>query len=314
MSKAQRKASDPDPMNEGARYATRQKFSLVMRDLRASDGANRTKAGHFIAKTPMCGYIEVTVELATLLLGWVLLNRPIDERNMTLLLAQAEHWVVTGDAVQIDVRGNVFEGQHRLLMIYLTGIPQTLLIAWGLPVAASTVGGDPRPRTLRDALVMLDVPDATRRAAWCAALEAVLGRKQGRVTRALGTEHNKNFDVELGWMSNLAPKVRPWCRAAVLAAFILAYRREPEKTEALAVKVLYGVTPYSDGSHVSLMRGYIQTLGTSDMSRGYVITCTILNGILAHLTRAPIKPLGGSPEGLTYFTRYKGFAREEEGQ
>lgn len=307
--KHQPPAAQPDPTNEAARYGKHHTFAVTMRDLRAPDGADGRGSGHFIAKTPQCGYIEVTPQLAKLLLGWVAINRAIDERNMTLLISQMESgaWLVTGDAVQIDRNGNVFEGQHRLLSIFLTGKSQTLLIAWGLDPKAAHVAGDGKPKTLADALLMQDVPDARRRAAWITSMEAVLGRKHGRISRTLGLLYNAQFDAELGWMSAAAPKSRPWCRAPVLAAFIIAYRRAPEAVEALSRKVLHNVGKPGLNTTAGQIRAYLTSLGPEEPVRGYTVTCTVLNGILAHLTRAQVQPLGGTPEGLTYFTRYAAF-------
>ncbi len=70
----------------------------------------------------------------------------------------AEEWVVNGESIKFDVKGNLIDGQHRLMAVVLSGASIKSLVVRELPASnlmssdvsvASTVDGG-CPRTLND--------------------------------------------------------------------------------------------------------------------------------------------------------------------
>jgi len=49
---------------------------------------------------------------------------------------EREEWALNGETVKIDARGNLIDGQHRLMAISESGIPAPLLVVMGLPIIA----------------------------------------------------------------------------------------------------------------------------------------------------------------------------------
>lgn len=63
-----------------------------------------------------------------------------------------DFWFFDGSPVRIDEEGNLFDGQHRLQAVRISGKPQVFLIVAGLPVAAYNTTDTGLARTYGDTL------------------------------------------------------------------------------------------------------------------------------------------------------------------
>jgi len=65
-------------------------------------------------------------------------------------------WYSTGDTVKFDTAGRLVDGQHRLQAIISAGIPQTLIVVWGVQPPAIVEIDTNTPRFPSDVLKIYD--------------------------------------------------------------------------------------------------------------------------------------------------------------
>lgn len=95
-------------------------------------------------------YELVTPEYARALLKGNTHNRKSNEKQIKKLAAlhATEHWVQTGDPIRLTHDGIVVDGQHRLLAIVKSGVPQFYFIMRGVQLIAQEVIDTGSRRTL----------------------------------------------------------------------------------------------------------------------------------------------------------------------
>lgn len=97
---------------------------------------------------------EVTPEVAEQWLRNNNRNRPISSAGIRQHVRdmKAGNWLQTGQSVGFDWHGNLTNGQHRLIAITQSGIPQQLLVVRGLDPRAQDVTDIGKKRSVADAL------------------------------------------------------------------------------------------------------------------------------------------------------------------
>ncbi|AKN75081.1 hypothetical protein QR97_01960 [Streptomyces sp. PBH53] len=78
---------------------------------------------------------------------------------------QSGSWPLNGEAIKLDVHGNVLDGQHRLHAVVKAGTPVTTFIVGGLPPETQATMDSGLRRTTSDALSLADESNATTVAA-----------------------------------------------------------------------------------------------------------------------------------------------------
>ena len=98
--------------------------------------------------------VLVTPELAKILLGGNLKNRPKSNRNFKRLCSQlrAGKWKVNGAAISFSRNWLLLDGQHRLFAIVETGIPALCIIGFGFDPAVFATLDQGAKRTNADNL------------------------------------------------------------------------------------------------------------------------------------------------------------------
>lgn len=101
--------------------------------------------------------VEVTPSVATAWLDQNTHNRKVRIAHVDRLARDmaAGRYIYTGDPVRFDKHGVLLDGQHRLMAIEKSGVPQTMLVMYGLsPEAQKYIDGG-RKRSAADALALL---------------------------------------------------------------------------------------------------------------------------------------------------------------
>jgi hypothetical protein len=104
---------------------------------------------------------------------------------------QAGKWLVTGESIKFDRSGNLLDGQHRLLAIAESGIPQRMLVVSGIDPVARQVIDTGAVRTGGDALRLAGIGGGNPYALASAARMLVLW-EGGRLTHM--TSGNRGED------------------------------------------------------------------------------------------------------------------------
>jgi hypothetical protein len=111
--------------------------------------------------------VQVTPEIAE---HWLTFNR--SNRNVRKFVVEAYasdmlngRWIYTGDAIRFDEDGTLIDGQHRLLAIIQSGMPQTMRVIRGLDSSAKKVIDTGARRMVSDVLQMQGITNSKQTAA-----------------------------------------------------------------------------------------------------------------------------------------------------
>jgi hypothetical protein len=74
--------------------------------------------------------------------------------NMLTRVLREGAWKVNGDTIKLGVKGELLDGQHRLMACVNSGVPLTTLVAYGVPEKAMGTMDTHKPRTAADNLAI----------------------------------------------------------------------------------------------------------------------------------------------------------------
>lgn len=111
--------------------------------------------------------LTVTPEISAAWLDTTKRNRKINKRMRTNFARdmKARQWAVTGDAIKFSSKGDLLDGQHRLLACIDADTPFETLVIYGVDAAAQDVMDTGKARSSADMLSMHGVKNASHVAA-----------------------------------------------------------------------------------------------------------------------------------------------------
>lgn len=182
-------------------------------------------------------------------------------------------WVTSHQGIAFGADGELYDGQHRLSAIMLSGITVDILVTRGLgPEARSIIdiggAGGRRPTDILAITHDIHVSNSVR--AWINWSENLLevGPTIGQWPKLTHhvllrgwerqEEHVKAISLTLG---EKTPKIS---RAPVAAAFVIAHKLHPHPVEALAIKVATGVDLHPGDPALALRNRLL--MGSQDAS------------------------------------------------
>lgn len=127
----------------------------------------------------------VTPERAEQLLATNTMNRPVSRSHVNFLKKEMEAgaFKATGQSIQVSNTNKLLDGQHRLLAVVETGIPQEFVIVYDLPEEVFTVLDRGKTRSPGTAVSMAGFSNGNLRASIARML---LLNDLGLITTALG--------------------------------------------------------------------------------------------------------------------------------
>lgn len=107
-----------------------------------------------MARPPFSAYVRITPEMAHMLLQGD--NRNFIQANLDKIVSSMKKndFMFTGDTIKFYRSGKLFDGQHRLKAIIISGIPQVLLCVFNVPDGAQKYTDIGKMRMPRDFLSM----------------------------------------------------------------------------------------------------------------------------------------------------------------
>ncbi len=88
-------------------------------------------------------------------------NRPVSRPHLNQLISrqQRAEWKTNGDSIRFDSNGDLRDGQHRLHMVMLTGIPIEAVVIRGVDPDAFVTMDTGKNRTITDVLAIRKEPN-----------------------------------------------------------------------------------------------------------------------------------------------------------
>lgn len=145
-------------------------------------------------KDPHIEVLKVTPDIAEAWLTKNVSNRPV-RRSSVYRYARdiaAGDWRMTGEAIKFDSKGNLIDGQHRLMACVEAGKPMISMVIYNLAPGVRDVVDTGKSRSARDALALRGEVNASNLSA---ALRILVNEKNGQSIRAGGHSVPTNTEI-----------------------------------------------------------------------------------------------------------------------
>ena len=262
---------------------------------------------------------SITPEVAAELLATSYGNRPINKPTVLeyAVIMDSDKWSPTASKIDLDEKGRLVNGHHRLEAVILAQKTVKMLVHRGVPTQDRDVIDTGRARTLSDIAAMYTKKQNV--AAWCAALQVCVKL----VTRgAFNRPKIKSLDMAERWERLFQEGLDfavpfgsgPGYRAHtafrngyVTGALAFAYKRNPNATKTFAKQMMLGESITADmPSYVvrtAVMHNAVGNRNKSHKGGGGVheMTFKILSGLYATIKGTSYKTAQAGREGYLYF-------------
>lgn len=251
----------------------------------------------------------VTPEMAAEWLGKNIRNRKQRLRGSMLYANEIREgrWLVHHQGIAIEEGGRLVDGQHRLQAILDTGISVPLNVTINMPRGSMDAVDRGMTRTLPDVLRLEhEVDHAQRIVAIAGLLAPIVADYTLRLSAGMAMTIYRAWKPEIDWASTLPSNRKLW-QAAILTAFCIAHRREPEAIEKFA-DAYRRAEVLREGEPLHYL--YTQVLGqsrTKKMKRDQVVTWVLAilhRHINGQLIESGIR--GDDSSGFDFFVGKKG--------
>lgn len=260
------------------------------------------------SEEPDSKYIDVTPKLAEAWLQTNENNRNLDQKKVDQYARdmQAGRWRQTNQGVGFGKDGKLYDGQHRLWAIVLSGCTIRMLVVSGMDEDARPAIDTGKPRRVHDQLRMFGGVDRAREiTSWANATARIV----------YGSSSSLSYDDVQGWLDanaehvawglNAVPRTgrKTFGSAPIMAALVLAHRRHPQMVDDFA-RAVFGGEGLSSGQPAHTLREYLihQTHGKAgDKGESRVVACKVLRAAQLHVLGKATEKLQIGEEGVRYF-------------
>jgi hypothetical protein len=222
-------------------------------------------------------------------------NRPVNRAKVKryVLAMQQKRWTLHHQGLAFDDTGKLADGQHRLLAVVESNLPQTFLITRGVPAKALLTIDVDGHRRAYDNFHIEGYEHPKDRAARCLALlwleqPGIYKNVPYYELRAVSNFYKEGLDWSLATCPT-KPIIGTVGTTAVLA---YAYKKNPKRVEAFARK-LYTAEGFQQGEPEHTFHRYLMNRGAGRAGGGaYVeVHCAALQAIHAACTGQTLQRL-----------------------
>jgi hypothetical protein len=265
----------------------------------ASDHGNRTAAIDIFPKhREICtADILITPGIAAVLLERNNNNRNIDPRRIAAGIRDIGRgaWTPGTDSIGFGAEGSLYNGQHRLWLVVITGASSVYPVRFNLPPEARHNIDKGRTRSVSDDWKMLDGYErAGDVSAWMGAVEWLL-RTSAFLSHADRTEMREKYAAEIQWAKMAIPGSRGLSTSCAIGPLILGYRKYPDQTAEFAEQYIGG-EDLNTGDPALALRNSALGVNGGPRTRGKKLAQKTLAALRAHVEGRRIRKIVTKPQ------------------
>lgn len=210
--------------------------------------------------------VNISPELAEILLSRNANNRPINNQNVTYIVKEIANgnWKLNGESIKIDKEGNLIDGQHRLAAIIKSSTTLSMFIMSGFNSDVFTVLDVGRKRQGSDALSIHGVLNASVAAATIKHINQFVNgsySETGSASRTISNQKMVDFyneNPEIAHSVTFGKKYNVGCNGILTPSLIAAFhflfsKKSVADAETFLSKLCTGVGLESD-SPINVLR------------------------------------------------------------
>lgn len=251
---------------------------------------------------PSASFERITPALALALLERNARNRSIRKDRIALYARDmsAGAWETNSQGLALGSNGQLYDGQHRLWSVVQSGRTVPMLVVRGLCEPARATIDQGSTRSIADILTILDGQlQAGRAVSWVRAIEVACGGP--RVLSVHGIrERMVVYREAIEWMLGAAPKLRPYGRASIVAAFVFARHTAGSGVEGAMQRYATGIG-LSAGAPMLVLRDFVTTGLAYGRTHERDVVLRALHAIASDLREESIDRLRPDEEHFEYF-------------
>jgi hypothetical protein len=236
-------------------------------------------------------------------------NRPVDERRVEKFADEmlADRWEATNQGIGFGEDGKLYDGQHRLWAVVLSGRPVEMLVCYNMkPAARKKIDGVKVRRAYDQLHMFAGIADAKNVTGWANAIYRLVYDS----TPVLSVDdqeawyHAVKDDILFASEARLKVNLglrRQLSKPTVFGALVFAHRKHPSETAAFADQLATGAD-LKPGEAPHTLREFL--LGEHDRAQtrtARAISLKTLRAVQGFINRERITKLQAGEEGLRYF-------------
>lgn len=197
-------------------------------------------------------------------------NRPVSQGHLNQLIGRQRRgeWRTNGDSIRFDWNGDLRDGQHRLHMVMLTGIPIEAVVMRGIDPGAFVTMDTGKTRSITD---VLGIKKETSPKLLAAAVQWTYRYLADRMTGKIEShevllsvldQHPELRDTVEWYQAINQPRGAPGYPAITLGAHYLFSRVNKSEADDFIDRYLTGLRVQQGSDPVGILRGQVVSLAS----------------------------------------------------
>jgi len=197
-------------------------------------------------------------------------NRPPSQAHLNVLIGRQRRgeWKTNGDSIRFDTDGNLRDGQHRLHMVMMTGIPIEAVVIRGVDTEAFVTMDTGKNRTIIDVLSIRKEPSPrllanTLQWTYRYLADRMSGKIESHDMLLSVLEKNPKIHQTVSFYAGLTqPSGAPGYPAITLGAHYLFSLVDREEANDFIERYVTGLRLEQENDPVARLRGFVISLAS----------------------------------------------------
>lgn len=243
---------------------------------------------------PSAIFEVVTPELASVWLTTNMDNNRLVSAHLVKTYRRdmlAGAWAVNHEAIAFNVRGELYEGQHRLRAIVESGVPCLMLVCRNMPMESIVGSGRGRPRSFADILRMMGDNSISSSVVAAATLIGGMTGEPRRSTHQISTLVQK-YGEHIYPIDGIIPHRRNLGQASLRAGLAFCRPANEDMVDQFAARISDG-EGLEKGNPILTLRNYLLFGSTRDGETGrkqrFLATCSMVERYISVVSTTSVR-------------------------
>jgi hypothetical protein len=231
-------------------------------------------------------------------------NRPLRRATVEVYLAEmkAGRWRQSTDAIGINTKGELVNGQHRLTAVMQSGVACWFSVSFDVEDGAKEVIDVGCARTVSDTLKMLyGVERARMITGAIRQLDDFVHNRRLKLFVGHAVERLERYEPAFRWVTKALPAKRAISSSPVVAALVYAHRTAPAEVEEFTTGLVSGLDLRA-GSPIWVLRERLNKHGNGQYREGkHEMFLLVLDAISHYIQKKSCRSLKVREDLIDHF-------------
>ncbi|WP_394822288.1 hypothetical protein [Pendulispora albinea] len=249
--------------------------------------------------------VSMTPEIAMALLSRSVKNRTVSWDRVAAFARDMKDgaWLLNNQGIGLGADGRLYDGQHRLWAVVLSGMTVQIWLIRGLQPSSRATIDQGRMRDVGDTLRIVDGVEQSRKlVSWLRGIEILVRGRSHVISTHVARRQLAELHASTQWLLKNGPKKKPYNRAPIFAAFLYAHF-------GCGARIEKHIRGYSSGAGLKehnpmlIFRNHVAERTQYESHRARDLSMKTLNALLSAIREETMQTLNAGNEGLDYFSK-----------